>query len=197
MSIWSPPGWRRTGCAQVIFHRIFPLPAAEARQLGETAHKWRNYLAAGALGPDPFYLLPDFAGAPGRGLRELVDVGLDVWELVDEVFLRHWERWIDPIAANDQDLSAQLTGGLSAQLGETLNLLVESRCGTVPIPTGTPTRSGRKASTTPRREWPSCSGGCRTAPRTPSGTHGRTPRPEGRSGCTGSAITWPRTTWTR
>ena len=39
----------------------FPIGAAEAKEVGEICHTWRNYLALGAIGPDLFYFLPDFA----------------------------------------------------------------------------------------------------------------------------------------
>ena len=32
----------------------------DPKQLGDIAYKWRNYLAWGAIGPDIFFLLPDF-----------------------------------------------------------------------------------------------------------------------------------------
>ena len=38
----------------------FPVDAVEMQELGEICRKWRNYLAVGALGPDLFYMLPDF-----------------------------------------------------------------------------------------------------------------------------------------
>ena len=38
-----------------------PIDAGEASDLGEICHAWRNYLALGSLGPDLFYMLPDFA----------------------------------------------------------------------------------------------------------------------------------------
>ena len=38
----------------------FAVSEPEARVIGEHCHTWRNYLALGALGPDLFYLLPDF-----------------------------------------------------------------------------------------------------------------------------------------
>jgi hypothetical protein len=43
----------------------YPISEAEAQQIGEFCHTWRNYLAIGALGPDLFYLLPDYVNTRG------------------------------------------------------------------------------------------------------------------------------------
>src|SRR5664279_1435995 len=43
----------------------YPLTPAEAAELGDIAHRWRNYLAAGALGPDLFFGLPDYKAGTG------------------------------------------------------------------------------------------------------------------------------------
>ena len=53
-----------------------PLTAAEATQLHTAGHDHRNYLAAGALGPDLFFLLPDFKGDLGTTLLKLVRFAL-------------------------------------------------------------------------------------------------------------------------
>lgn len=103
-----------------------PLTAAQAQELGRIAHDWRNYLAAGALGPDMFYLLPDFKGDAGAVILAVVKWVLDTWEDIDEAFIGRWERWMDNISANDEDLSNQLTGGLAEELGEALSDLASS-----------------------------------------------------------------------
>ena len=41
------------------------LDPTEAQRLAEIGRTWRNYLAAGALGPDLFFLLPDFKNFGG------------------------------------------------------------------------------------------------------------------------------------
>ena len=50
----------------------FPGGATAAQTLGEMAHTWRNYLAAGAIGPDIFFLLPDFQ-------FQAFEAGLHLW----------------------------------------------------------------------------------------------------------------------
>ncbi len=72
------------------------LTKAQADALFKAAHDNRNYLAVGALGPDLFFLLPDFKGDQGKGLLELIDLVLTAWKLVDENFVEQWETWMSP-----------------------------------------------------------------------------------------------------
>ena len=99
---------------------------ADAQDLGELCHTWRNYLALGALGPDLFYMLPDFANTKGCVIRQVIQWALDVWEEIDAEFIARWEKWIEPISTNASQLASQLTGGLSAQLGQILNELASA-----------------------------------------------------------------------
>ena len=100
-----------------------PIDASEAADLGEICHTWRNYLALGALGPDLFYMLPDFANTKGCVIRQVVQWSLDVWEEIDAEFVSKWEKWIGPVSTNASQLASQLTGGLAAQLGQILTEL--------------------------------------------------------------------------
>jgi len=59
------------------------LDPAEARRLGALARTWRNYLAVGALGPDLFYLLPDFKAPVGGPLLGVAGWVLNAWEAVE------------------------------------------------------------------------------------------------------------------
>lgn len=98
----------------------------DARDLGDICHTWRNYLAVGALGPDLFYMLPDFANTKGCVLRQVVQWALDVWSWIDAEFVSRWEKWIEPITTNASQLASQITGGLSAQLGQILTELANA-----------------------------------------------------------------------
>jgi hypothetical protein len=69
-----------------------PLTQQQADALFTAAHDNRNYLAAGALGPDLFFLLPDYMGGGGKGVLTLVNFVLSTWKVVDENFLTQWER---------------------------------------------------------------------------------------------------------
>ncbi|GAA4491664.1 zinc dependent phospholipase C family protein [Microbacterium panaciterrae] len=104
----------------------FPVSAAQAQVIGEHCHTWRNYLALGSLGPDVFYLLPDFKNTTGQVIRQVVQWALDVWEVVDSAFIGKWEKWIDPISTNNSQLASQLTGGLSTQLAQVLDELTSA-----------------------------------------------------------------------
>src|SRR5690242_13276387 len=74
--------------------------AANAQDLGEIAHKWRNYLAAGAIGPDIFFLLPDFQDPVGNVIFTIVKWIRDVWEWFDENFMSAWDKRVTPGAVN-------------------------------------------------------------------------------------------------
>ncbi|WP_051366342.1 hypothetical protein [Hamadaea tsunoensis] len=126
------PGWYvHMQAAQDVTERLragsipanLPVTAVEAQDLGEICHRWRNYLAIGSLGPDLFYMLPDFANTRGCVIRQVVQWVLDVWAEVDAEFVAKWERWVTPTSTNSAQLASQLTGGLSSQLGQILTEL--------------------------------------------------------------------------
>jgi hypothetical protein len=100
-----------------------PLTQAEANALFDAAHTHRNYLAAGALGPDLFFLLPDFKGDNGRGLLAMVEFVLGTWKAIDESFLQQWEQWMSPVMDNHNQLANAVSGGMLAEVGQVLNLL--------------------------------------------------------------------------
>ena len=104
----------------------FPITPAQGQVIGEHCHTWRNYLALGSLGPDLFYLLPDFKNTTGQVIRQVVQWALDVWEVIDSEFVSKWEKWIGPISTNNAQLSSQLTGGLSTQLAQVLDELTSA-----------------------------------------------------------------------
>lgn len=104
----------------------FPIDIASARKLGDICYRWRNYLAVGSLGPDLFYLLPDFSNTKGVVIRNVMRWVVDVWKEVDDIFFERLDHWLGPIGTNDAQLSSQLTGGLSHQLGNVLSDLAAS-----------------------------------------------------------------------
>src|SRR5690349_9631338 len=102
------PGWFiHMEAAKVAIDRLragdvppnFPGGPQHARDLGELAHKWRNYLALGAIGPDIFFLLPDFKSETGNVLLHFVDWVRDVYEVLDSEFLSKWEKWFGPVSS--------------------------------------------------------------------------------------------------
>ncbi len=104
----------------------FPGGAVRAQQLGEMAHKWRNYLAAGALGPDIFFMLPDFKGTTGNVLLHAVEWTRDVWEELDKTFLSKWEKWAAPAISGVGQILNQVSGHMLEELGQVLQELAEA-----------------------------------------------------------------------
>ena len=95
--------------------------AGQAKDAGDNARKWRNYLAIGALGPDLFYLLPDFKKDAGNVLLTVINWTLDAWSTIDDLFVGSWEKWEGPVGANAADLTNALSLGLSSQLSQALS----------------------------------------------------------------------------
>ena len=95
----------------------------DAQHLGELAHTWRNYLAAGAIGPDIFFLLPDFKGDKGNVLLTVTDWVLSVWDTLDSEFVSKWEKWAQPAIDGVGDVLNQATGGVLQELGQALQEL--------------------------------------------------------------------------
>jgi len=99
------------------------LDPTESVRLGELCHTWRNYLAVGALGPDLFYLLPDFKDPVGSTLMHVVTWLLDTWETIDTQIIGPYEDWFGSTSSNDADLINGLTSGLAGQLGAAIDEL--------------------------------------------------------------------------
>src|SRR4051794_5034240 len=75
----------------------FTTSDAWAKELGRIGYTWRNYLALGALGPDLFYLFPDYHGGVGSIMTLLVDWVREVYEPLDDVFLASWNKYAQPV----------------------------------------------------------------------------------------------------
>jgi hypothetical protein len=104
----------------------FPTDPAELQELGEICHRWRNYLEVGALGPDLFYMLPDFSGTKGTVIRNVIKWAMDVWSVIDAEFVSKWDKWVGPISDNTSAIIAQLDGGVLNMIGQALNNLAAS-----------------------------------------------------------------------
>lgn len=101
-----------------------PLSQAEADALFEAAHTHRNYLAAGALGPDLFFLLPDFKGDVGKGLLNLVDFVLNTWQVYDDNVGTQWERWMAPVLDEAHQIADHLSLGMLGEASMALDLTI-------------------------------------------------------------------------
>jgi hypothetical protein len=90
----------------------------QAQKWGDICHRWRNFLAIGAVGPDMFYLLPDYAGPPGNMVLSFFTQLIKVWGILDEQFIGSWEKWMGPVTANEADLINLFNGGFSNQIAQ-------------------------------------------------------------------------------
>jgi hypothetical protein len=102
-----------------------PLSKERAQELGEICHTWRNYLALGAIGPDMFYLLPDFH-SPGGVLLNVVEWIRDVYEALDDQFLGAWNKYVDPVGKGAEDLANGVSGQVLDELRQTYDGLAEA-----------------------------------------------------------------------
>jgi hypothetical protein len=126
------PGWYiHTEAAKKAVDRLragdvpadFPGGIAAAQHLGEIAYQWRNYTAVGAIGPDIFFLLPDFKGTTGNVLLHFVEWIREVWEWIDENFMEKWEKWAEPAITGAGNLLNQISGQVLEELGQALQEL--------------------------------------------------------------------------
>jgi Zinc dependent phospholipase C len=101
----------------------FPGGAAAAQQLGELCHQWRNYVALGAIGPDIFFLLPDFKAGTGNVLLHVVDWVREVYEVIDSDFLSKFEKWIGPVSSGAGDILNHVSGDVIGEIGQALQEL--------------------------------------------------------------------------
>jgi len=98
-------------------------PQDWAKSIGGACHTWRNYLALGAIGPDLFYLLPDFHGATGEMLLTIVNWVQKTYAPIDEQFLAAWTKFAQPVLDDAQNLPNQLSGGLLKELANVYSSL--------------------------------------------------------------------------
>jgi hypothetical protein len=109
---------------------IFTDGGPSAATLEAIAKNNPAYVALGAIGPDMFFLLPDFKGSIGQGLWRAANYVKDLYEWWDTYFLGPWEENIGPIAMNTADELGALTGGISTQLSniasEAISFLIDS-----------------------------------------------------------------------
>lgn len=88
----------------------------KAQQLQDIAKANPAYVALGAIGPDIFFLLPDFKPPSGKMLWGAANTIKDLYSWWDENFLGPYEEKLGPIAKNTADMLGASTGGLSTQL---------------------------------------------------------------------------------
>jgi hypothetical protein len=96
---------------------IFTANGKAAADLTQIAHQNSAYLALGAIGPDIFFLLPDFKGT-GSGLASAAATVIDFYQKWDDTFVTPYEQILEPVALQTADEIGALSGGLAAQLSD-------------------------------------------------------------------------------
>jgi hypothetical protein len=92
--------------------------ATRAKGLGDIAHKWRNYLALGSIGPDIFYLLPDFTSPLLRDdVSTIVYWVRDKWDVMDKLFMHSWNQYARPAVEGQGAILDQVSGGVLREIG--------------------------------------------------------------------------------
>src|SRR5438128_8581940 len=91
---------------------IFGANGPTAGQLTTIGRNNPTYVALGAIGPDIFFLLPDYKPPVGNMLWKLATTIRDLFTAWDDTFLGPYESAMGPISDNAADEINALTGGL-------------------------------------------------------------------------------------
>jgi hypothetical protein len=95
---------------------IFSSTGLDATQVRNIARANPAYAALGAIGPDIFFLLPDYKPPMGQMLWKVARTIIELYTSWDENFLGPYESAIGPIGNNLADLENALSGGLKDTL---------------------------------------------------------------------------------
>jgi hypothetical protein len=120
------PGWyihmnvARKSLAQLAGNptaaAIFGSNGPDAATITAIAEANPTYVMLGAIGPDIFFLLPDFKPPVGNMLWKLASFIKELYTAWDDTFLGPYESAMGPIANNAADEINALTGGLKDTL---------------------------------------------------------------------------------
>ena len=91
------------------------------QELAAIIRKYPNYYALGAIGPDIFFLMPDFKGSTGNFIAKLAEWVIDFYDILDEKVLKPWEDIVGPIEEDQTEELSRLTGDLSNEIGKLAN----------------------------------------------------------------------------
>ena len=100
---------------------IFGTNGPSAADIAGIAQNNPAYVALGAIGPDIFFLLPDFKPPVGTMLFGAANTIREIYTWWDDNFLGPWEDQIGPIQDNLSDEVDAVTGGLAGQLSSILS----------------------------------------------------------------------------
>jgi hypothetical protein len=95
---------------------IFSSTGLDAAQVRNIARANPAYAALGAIGPDIFFLLPDYKPSLGQMVWKLARAIIELYTFWDDKFLGPYESAMGPIGDNLSDLENALTGGLKDTL---------------------------------------------------------------------------------
>jgi hypothetical protein len=99
--------------AQTLFSTGGP-PAAQVRDI---ARAQPAYLALGAIGPDIFFLLPDFKPPMGSMLWGAMSLVYDFYNVWDDVYMGPFEDQMQAVLDDANDLTNAISGGMLSTLG--------------------------------------------------------------------------------
>jgi hypothetical protein len=109
---------------------IFGSGGPDAGTIAGIATRNPAYVALGAIGPDIFFLLPDFKPPVGTLLWGAANTILDLYSWWDENFLGPYQDQIGPIHDNLSDEVDAVTGGLASTISkissEAFNFLLDA-----------------------------------------------------------------------
>jgi hypothetical protein len=109
---------------------IFQSNGLTADAVKQIANDNPAYVALGAIGPDIFFLLPDFKPGKAGMIWNLAAWIRDLYTWWDDNYLGPWESAMGPVEDNLADLENALTGGLKDELesiaSEAINVLKEA-----------------------------------------------------------------------
>lgn len=100
---------------------VFGTNGPSAADITRIAEDNPAYVALGAIGPDIFFLLPDFKPPVGTMLFGAANTIREIYTWWDDNFLGPWEDQIGPIQDNLSDEVDAVTGGLASQLSSILS----------------------------------------------------------------------------
>jgi hypothetical protein len=100
---------------------IFSSGGPTAAEVTQIAKNNPAYVALGSIGPDFFFLLPDFKPPMGSGIYGVANTIREIYTWWDDNFLGPWEDQMGPIQDNLSDEVDALTGGLASQLSSILS----------------------------------------------------------------------------
>lgn len=100
---------------------LFASDGLSAAQVQSIATANPTYAALGAIGPDIFFLFPDFKPPAGTYIWGASNTIKAIYEKWDDLFLGPWEDQIGPVADNLSDEVDAVTGGLASQLSDILS----------------------------------------------------------------------------